>query len=63
MKCDREQWWVGQLTEMENDFKQNRQGDFFKKMKRLSGNKVTPADTILDKSGQPLKRNEEKLAR
>ena len=50
MKCDREQWWVGQLTEMENDLKQNRQGDFFKKMKRLSGNKVTPADTILDES-------------
>ena len=63
VKCDREQWWVGQLTEMENDLKRNRQGDFFKKMKRLCGKKVTPADTILDESGQPLQRNEEKLAR
>ena len=61
VKCDREQWLVGQLTEMENDLKCNRQGD--KKMKRLSGNKVTPADTILDESGQPLQRNEETLAR
>ena len=32
---------AGELTEMENDLKQNIQGDFFKKMKRLSGNKVT----------------------
>ena len=50
---------------MENGLKWNRQGDFFKEMKwrRLSGNKVTPADTILDESGQPLQRNEEKLAR
>ena len=63
VKCDREQWWVGQLTEMENDLKRNRQGNFFKKIKRLSGKKVTPADTILDVSGQPLQRNEEKLAR
>ena len=61
-KCDREQWWVGQLTEMDNDLKRNRQGDFFK-MKRPSGNKVTPADTILDESGQPLQKIEEKPAR
>ena len=63
MKQDKEQWWVGQLTEMKKDLRQNRQGDFFKKMKRLNGSKVTPIDTILDESGQPLQRNEEKLAR
>ena len=43
--------------------RQNRQSDFFKKMKRLNGGEVTPIDTILDESGQPLQRNEEKLAR
>ena len=62
MKQDKEQWWVGQLTEME-DLRQNRQGDFFKKMKRLNGSKVTLMDTILDKSGQPLQRNEGTLRR
>ena len=31
-------------------------------MKRLSRNKVTPIDTILDESGQLLDRNEDKLA-
>ena len=63
VKQDREQQWVGQLTVMENDLKQNRQGDFFKmKMKRLNGSKVTPIHIILDESGQPLQRNEEKLA-
>ena len=46
VKCDREQWWVGQLTEMKNDLKRNRQGDFFKKMKRLSGKKVTLARRV-----------------
>ena len=43
---------------MENDLRQN----FLNKMKRLSGNKVTPVDTILNKSGQMLQSNEEKLA-
>ena len=41
VKQDKEQWWFGQLTEME-DLRQNKQGDFFKKMKRLNGSKVTP---------------------
>ena len=63
VKCDRERWWDALLSDMENDLKRNRQGDFFKKMKRLSGNKVTPIDTILDESGQLLDRNEDKLAR
>ena len=62
VKQDREQWWAGQLTEMESDLRQNRLGDFFKKMKRLNGSKVIPTDTTLDESGQPLQRNEVKLA-
>ena len=38
LKWDREQWWVSLLSDMENDLRRNRQGDFFKKMKRLYGN-------------------------
>ena len=51
------------MTELEDDMKHNRQGDFFKKLKRLSGTSGTPADTILNEAGQPLKKPEEKLAR
>ena len=51
------------MIELEDDMKHNRQGDFFKKLKRLSGTSGTPADTILDEAGQPLKKPEEKLAR
>ena len=40
-----------------------RQGDFFKRLKRLSGSKTRPADTILNEAGQPLQSNEDKLAR
>ena len=48
---------------MENDLRQNRPGDSFRKMKRLTGNKVTPIDTILDEAGRPLQKIEDKLAR
>ena len=37
------------------------QGSFFKKMKQLADNRVTPMNTILDESGQPLQKSEEKL--
>ena len=50
LKCDREQWWVSLLSDMENDLRRNREGDFFK-MNRLTGNKVTLEDTILDEAG------------
>ena len=50
------------MTELEDDMKRNRQGDCFKKLKRLSGTRRTPADTILDEAGQQLKP-EKKIAR
>ena len=48
---------------MEEDVRRHWQGHFFKKMKQLTNSKVTPADTILDETGQPLQKAEEKLAR
>ena len=51
------------MQDMDEDMKHHRQGDFFKKMKRLTNNKVTPEGTILDECGNPLHTPEEKLAR
>ena len=48
---------------MEEDMRRHRQGDFFKQMKQLTNSRVTPADTILVETGQPLQKAEEKLAR
>ena len=48
---------------MEEDMRRHQQGHFFKKMRQLTNSKVTPADTILDETGQPLQKAEEKLAR
>ena len=62
-RADKEKWWDEKMTELEEDMKRNRQGDFFKKMNRLSGTRGTPADMILDEAGQELKMPEEKLAR
>ena len=45
------------MAELEEDMKHNSQGDFFKKLKRLSGTRGTPADTILDEAGQQPKKN------
>ena len=67
MQCavrnDKEKWWNGEMAMLEEDLRRNRQGDFFKKLKRLSGSKTRPVDTILDEAGQPLQRKEDKLAR
>ena len=38
------------------------QGNVFKKMKQLNGGRVTLVSTILDETGQPLKKSEEMLA-
>ena len=62
-RADKEKWWDEKMTELEENMKRNRQGDFFMKLKRLSGTRGTPADTILDEAGQQLKKPEEKLAR
>ena len=61
-RADKEKWWDEKMTELEEDMKPNRQGDF-KKLKRLSGTRGTPADTSLDKAEQQLKKPEKKLAR
>ena len=60
---DKEKWWDANMAAMEEDLRRCRQGDFFKKLKRLSGSKSRPVDTILDEVGQPLQSNEDKLAR
>ena len=62
-RADKKKWWDKKMAELEEDMKCNRQGDFFKKLKRLSGTRGILADTILDKAGQQLKTSEEKLAR
>ena len=51
------------MQDMDEDMKHHRQGDFFKKMKRLTNSKVTPEGIILDEHGNPLHTAEEKLAR
>ena len=63
VKRDKEEWWDANMAAMEEDLRRSRQGDFFKKLKRLSGSKTRPVDTILDEVGQPLRRKEDKLAR
>ena len=55
-------WWDTNGAAMEEDSRQCRQGEFFKKLKRLSGSKTRPVDTILDEAGQPLQSNKDKLA-
>ena len=54
MKRDKEKWMDGTMN--------NRQGRFFKTMKRLMNSRGTPADTILDKAGRPVQQAEQKLA-
>ncbi len=63
MKSDKEKWLDGMMKDMEKDMRHNRQGRFFKKMKRLVNSRVTPADTILDEAGRPVQQAEQKLAR
>ena len=62
-RTDKEKWWDEKMTKLEEDMKRNRQGGVFKKLKRLSSTRGTPADTILDEARQQLKKPEEKLAR
>ena len=62
-KSDKEKWLDEMMRDMEEDMRCNRQGRFFKKMKRLMGNRVVPADMILDEAGQPVQQADEKLSR
>ena len=59
---DKEKWLDETMQGMEEDMRHHRHGDSFKKMKKLTNSRVTPADTILDEKGQPLQKAEEKLA-
>ena len=61
MKEDKEKWLDGVMKGLEDDMKWHQQGSFFKKMKQLTDNRVIPMSTILDESGQPLQKSEEKL--
>ena len=63
VKDDREKWLRTMMKETEDSLKRNRQGDFFRKLRDINADKVKPTSTILDESGQPIKDNEEKLAR
>ena len=47
---------------IKQDMRRHRQGDIFKKMNQLTNSRVTPADSILDETGQPVQTGEEKLA-
>ena len=58
----REKWLEETMQGMEEDVKRHRQGDFFKKMRQLTNSRVTPVDTILAETSQPLQKTEEKLA-
>ena len=63
VKGDKEKWLDGVMGDMEEDMRHNRQGRFYKKMKRLMGSRVAPLDRILDEAGQPVQQAEEKLSR
>ena len=55
--------WLDKLMQgMEEDMRRHRWRDFFMNMRQLTNSRVTPADTVLDETGQPLQKAEEKLA-
>ena len=63
MKEDKEKWLDGVMKGLEGDMKRHRHRSFYKKMKRLTDNRIAPMSTILDERGQPLQKSEEKLER
>ena len=63
VKDDRVKWLHTAMQEMEDSMKRNQQGDFCRKLRDINADRVKPTGTILDESGQPIKNNEEKLAR
>ena len=63
VKDDRVKWLHTAMQEMEESLKRNRQGDFFRKLRDINADRVKPTGTISDESGQPIKNNEETLAR
>ena len=63
LKGDKEKWLENEITEMEEDIRHHKHGNFFKRMRKLTNSSILPTNTILDEEGQTLKRPEEKLAR
>ena len=63
VKEDKEKWLDGMMKGLEDDMKRHRHGSFYKKMKRLTDNRIASMSTILDERGQPLQKSEEKLER
>ena len=54
VRGDKEKWMDETMQGMEEDMRRHQQEDFFTKMKQLANNRVTPAYTIIDETGQPL---------
>ena len=59
VRGDREKWVDETMQGIEEDMRRHRQGNFFTKMKQLTNSRVTPVDTILDETSQPLQKAEE----
>ena len=54
VRGDKEKWLESTMQDMDEDMNHHRQGDFFKKMKRLTNSKVTPEGTILESVATPF---------
>ena len=63
VKEDKEKWLDDVMKGLEDDMKRHRQGSFYKRMRQLTATRAIPMNTIMDESGQPLQKSEEKLAR
>ena len=53
VRRDKKKWWDDLMTDMEEDMKRHRQGNFFKRMKQLTKSNTRPCTTILDENIQP----------
>ena len=60
VRRDKKRWWDDLMTDMKEDIKRHRQGNFFKRMKQLT---KTTCTTILDENNQPTGTLGESLAR
>ena len=63
LRVDKEKWIEEEMKEMEEDIKCHRQGNVFRRMRKLTNSRVIPTNTILDEKGQTIKNSEETLTR
>ena len=63
VRRDKRKWWDDMTTDMEEDMKKHRQGNFFKKQKQFTKSNTRPCTTILDENDQPTCTLGESLAR